>query len=82
MTTFKQWCNGEGYCDYEQYSDFKWSLREGLIVFCGLEIFVLCMVSIIQLIMDFYNEIFLSIGTALALILGCVRFGIQWKGFN
>jgi hypothetical protein len=82
MVTFKQWFNGEGHCRYETFSDFKWSIRDGLIVFCGLQLFVLCMVSVIWLIMSFDNGFLLNIGTALSFILGYIRFAIQWKGFN
>lgn len=82
MTTFKQWYNGEGYYPYETYSDFKWSLREGLIVFCGLGILVFCMISVIWLVMSFFDEILLSVGTVLAFILGYIRFATQWKGFS
>ena len=82
MTTFKQWCNGEGHRQYETYSDFKWSVCDGLIVFCGLELFVLCMVVVVWLIMSFDNELLLYLGTALSFILGYIRFAVQWKGFN
>lgn len=82
MTTLKQWYNGQGYSHYETYSDFKWSMREGLIVFCGLELFALCMTLVIWLIMGFNNGLILSIGSVLSFILGYIRFAIQWKGFN
>ncbi len=82
MTTFRQWYNGEGYYRYETYSDFKWSIREGLIVFCGLELLVLCMLLVTWLIMSVHDEVLLRVGTVLAFALGYIRFAIQWKGFN
>lgn len=82
MTTFKQWFNGEGHFQYESSSDFKWSLRDGLIVFCGLELLVFCMALVVYLITGIDVWLLLSIGTVLAFALGYVRFAIQWKEFN
>jgi hypothetical protein len=82
MTTFKQWFNGEGHYRYESFSDFKWSLRDGLIVFCGLELLVLCTTLVIYLVAGIDIWLLLSIGTALASAAGYVRFAVQWKEFN
>jgi hypothetical protein len=53
-----------------------------LIVFCGLELLVLCMALVVYLITGIDVWLLLSIGTALALALGYIRFAIQWKEFN
>jgi len=82
MTTFKQWFNGEGHRPYEEYSDFKWSIRDGLIIFCGLELLALCVVFVIWMITNIDIEFLLSIGTIIAFLLGFIRFAIQWKWFN
>jgi hypothetical protein len=80
MTTFKQWVNGVGY--YESKSDFIWAVREGLMVFVGLELLVVFMALVSWLVMGVFNDLLLAIGSTIAVLLGYIRFGIQWRFFN